>query len=120
LGTKLYEEALLHLGGRPILVEVEAVGPAGPDLEDRERRVAFYRRLGCRRVEGLNYMLPLVAEGTPPPLNLFVGGFKGPTVRSTSLREWLTDIYVGAYDCPANDRRLDLMLGGLGERLTLS
>jgi hypothetical protein len=71
-------------------------------------------------VEGVNYILPLVANGTPPPLDLFVGGFKGSTVRRGSLREWLTDIYVGAYDCPANDKRLDLMLEGQNERLTLS
>jgi ribosomal protein S18 acetylase RimI-like enzyme len=120
LGARLYQEARLHLGKRPMVVEVEAVGDGGADLEERKRRAAFYQRLGCRRIEGLRYILPLIAEGAPPPLDLLVDGHEGAAVTSAEVRLWLRHIYVGAYDCHSGDPRIDLMLKGHEAGLTLS
>lgn len=119
LGARLYENARRHLGERPMIVEVEAVSDGGADLEDRRRRAAFYQRLGCRRIEGLGYILPLIAEGTPPPLDLLIDGHEGAAVTSAEVRAWLQDIYVGAYNCNLNDPRLDLMLKGHATGLAL-
>ena len=112
LGAWLYREARSHVGKLPMIVEVESVRCAGAGLEDRKRRAAFYQRLGCRRIEGLNYILPLVAEGDPPPLDLMVDGYEGAALTSGAVREWLQDLYVGAYGCSANDPRLNIMLTG--------
>lgn len=113
-GTMLYRDARLRLGGRPLLVEVES---DGADEGESRRRMTFYRRLGCRRLEGLGYILPLITDAPPPPLDLLVDGHGAATIDAAELREWLEHIYVGAYGCKPDDPRLDSMLAGQAIRL---
>ena len=115
LGACLYQDARRHSGNLPILVEVESASGAGAALELRRRRLAFYDRLGCRRINGLDYILPLSVEGTPPPLDLLVDGVAGAAISRATLRQWLDDVYVKAYNCAADDPRLDQTLGDLAE-----
>jgi GNAT superfamily N-acetyltransferase len=111
LGARLYKDARLQAGHLPMLVEVESTRDAGADLEQRTRRLAFYGRLGCRRIDGLHYILPLTAGGDPPSMDLLLDGFQGVAISRATVRDWLEDIYVGAYGCAADDPRLDQMLG---------
>jgi hypothetical protein len=95
-----------------LLVEVEAESGDGAELEQRRRRQAFYRRLGCRRVTGLAYALPLRTAGVPPPMELMVHQAEGSIDRST-LEAALRSIYGRVYDQPADDPRVDRMLAGI-------
>lgn len=111
LGARLYRDARRHSGNLPMLVEVESASGVGAALEHRRRRLAFYDRLGCRRINCLHYILPLSVDGTPPPLDLLVDGVDGAAISRATARDWLQDVYIGAYNCAADDPRLDYMLG---------
>lgn len=120
LGALLYEDARRHAGKRPMIVEVEDDRGGGADRTDRRRRIAFYAGAGCRRIEGVRYILPLPAREAPPPLTLLVDNHAGEDLPSATLRTWLQDIYTGAYGCDAVDPRLELMLPSGLARLGLT
>lgn len=119
IGSSLYQAIRAATCGRPLLVEVESDRVSAPDVAIRARRIAFYRRLGCRRVAGLDFILPLPGAGAPPPLDLLVDDGRRATVSRDELGSWLTEIYVGVYGCRADDPRLELMLEALPEQVPL-
>ena len=101
-------------GGRWMLIEVDAdVSDDAADLHLRRRRQAFYRRLGCRRVAGLAYELPLRTRGLPPPMHLFVHG--GIALTRPELGRALRIIYPQVYGQPAGDPRIDRMLAAVSD-----
>ena len=89
---------------------MEQDGEGVPDRAVRARRIAFYRRLGCRRVDGLAFILPLPSPGPALLLDLMVAGFAAAEVPHALLRRWLTEIYTGVYGCGADDPRIEAML----------
>lgn len=95
----------------PLLLEVDSPQEPGVDWTLRQRRMAFYRRLGCRVVDGCDYILPLPGKGRPPKMNL-LAHFSGraPVVSRRQLRRWLAAIYREVYACPATDPRIERML----------
>lgn len=95
IGTAVFRAVVAHIGGRPLLVEVEAVGPPDAGQVDRVRRQAFYRRLGCRSLVGLHYTLPL--PGRQPPMDLMAFGV-GPTVPRPVVERWVATVYRDVYD----------------------
>ena len=101
----------------PLLLEVEPDGEPGPDQAMRARRIGFYRRLGCRRVEGMAFQLPL--PGAETTLDLMVSGYPTATVGRPLLRRWLIDVYVGVYGCAADDPRIAAMLAGTQDPASL-
>ena len=61
----------------------------------RVRRKKFYRNLGCREVEGFNYIMPPLSRSTPPAMDLMVYRRDLPeAIAKALLREWVEDIYV--------------------------
>ena len=56
----------------PVLLEVDSDREASSDRALRTRRERFYRRLGCLRIAGLRYLMPLGGEGAPPEMDLLV------------------------------------------------
>lgn len=105
-------------GAAPCLIEIDQPGAAVSPGNDPVARAAFYSRLGCRRVQGLAYVLPLAVAGTPPPMQLLVHGAPGPFPKGT-VRSWLTALYVEVYDRPADDPRIAAMLHGLPDLIDL-
>jgi GNAT superfamily N-acetyltransferase len=71
LGAALFR-SVVSRSPEPLLLEVEAPEPCAADNDTREHRQRLYRRLGCRRVAGLAYILPLPGQGSPPRMNLFL------------------------------------------------
>jgi GNAT superfamily N-acetyltransferase len=112
LGAALYRAARTAAGARPLLIEVESDRGAVPDLAVRRKRLAFYRKLGCRRVDGLDYLLPLPGEGAPPTMDLLVDG-AGDAVPPATVAAWLREVYAGVYGCGGDDRRLRTMIASL-------
>lgn len=119
LGARLVRAARAAAGERPFLVEVESDREAAPDRELRARRIAFYARLGCRRLQGLDFVLPLPGEGPPPALDLLVGGVEAESVERDRVASWLNEIYAGVYGCPGEDPRLRAMIASLPPRVAL-
>ena len=102
------------------LIEVDADRDPCPDLEIRRRRQRFYRRLGCRRIDGLAYQLPLPGEGPPPAMDLMVYSPADTTsIVKSQLEYWLKTIYRDVYSCDPNDPRIGSMLTGLPDPVRL-
>jgi len=101
---------------RWLLIEVDADVCDDPaDLHQQRRRQAFYRRLGCRRVAGVTYELPLRSPAKhPPPMHLFVHDVgAGPVISRADLAHALRVVYRDVYGQPADDPRIDAMLAGV-------
>jgi GNAT superfamily N-acetyltransferase len=103
-----------------LLVEVEAETGDDAEMEHRRRRQTFYRRLGCRRVTGLTYELPLRTKALPPPMELFLNGaLADRAIRRSDLARSIRVIYQRVYDQAANDPRLDRMIDSLPDPVQL-
>ena len=125
LGAQLFrrtvEEAVTPEGRPlPVLLEVDSDREASSDRALRTRRERFYRRLGCLRIAGLHYLMPLGGEGSPPEMDLLVHRADplGPLARS-QVERWLETIYRDVYHCAPDDPRLAQMVAGLPDPVLL-
>jgi ribosomal protein S18 acetylase RimI-like enzyme len=112
-GSGLFRAAADAAGARPLLVEVESDREPTPDRELRARRIGFYRRLGCRRIGGFDFILPLPGVGRPPLLDLLVHGVEANVLEAPGVASWLGEIYIGVYGCAPDDARLRGMIAAL-------
>jgi hypothetical protein len=115
VGAALFHRSLQEIaslqGEAPVLLEVDSELSSSPEREILQRRQRFYRRLGCRRVEGLSYLLPLPTEAPPPEMDLLV--YVPRSIRSLPkswLERWLKIVYQEAYGCSPEDARIVRML----------
>ena len=125
LGGELFrrsmERAVSREGRRvPVLLEVDSDREECADCQLRARRQQFYRRLGCLRLRGLHYILPLAGEGAPPEMDLMVypaGDLRH--IPKPDLERWLKVIYQTVYHCPPDDPRIRQMLLGVSDPVRL-
>lgn len=119
LGSNLFL-ASRHLAGpeRTALIEVDA--DTGEEIQ--QRRLRFYRALGCRRLAGLDYLLPLDAFGAPPLMWLLAltSPEDQPGFSIHLVESWLRAIYAGAYNKPLDDPRLARMIDPLPDDVALT
>jgi GNAT superfamily N-acetyltransferase len=104
----------------PILLEVDSDREAGGDQQMRTRRQQFYRRLGCVRIAGLRYILPLSGEGPAPEMDLMV--YSAEPLRQlpkTELERWLRTMYRDVYRCSSDDPRIGQMLHDVSDPVRL-
>ncbi|WP_106513030.1 GNAT family N-acetyltransferase [Allosphingosinicella deserti] len=120
LGAHLYAQARRAAGDRPLIVEVESDREDCADRPLRARRILFYRRLGCRRVADLDFILPLPGSGAPPRLDLLVDQVPDDHVERAQFETWLREMYDGVYGCQADDPRLRKMISGLRDPVRLT
>jgi GNAT superfamily N-acetyltransferase len=107
--------------GVVLLLEVDSdrEDSAG-DREIRRRRKAFYQRLGCRAVKGLDYLLPLRGQGKPPIMDLMIHrSNEDQSIAKIDLARWLQSIFVDVYACRKDDERIGLMLTPVSDPVTL-
>ena len=125
LGAELFRRSMertLASEGQPgsILLEVDSDREQSSDQNLRARRQQFYRRLGCLRIAGLHYILPLPGEGPPPEMDLMVyspGNLR--EIRKSDLERWLKTIYQDVYHCSPDDPRITKMIGNLPQTVML-
>jgi len=104
----------------PTLLEVDSDREESPDQSLRRRRQQFYRRLGCLRLAGLRYILPLPGEGPPPEMDLMIYPAANlREIQKSALEKWLKTIYQDVHRCPADDPRISKMLQGMPETVKL-
>ncbi|HYS20411.1 MAG TPA: GNAT family N-acetyltransferase [Gemmatimonadales bacterium] len=116
VGSELFKETVERAvmpEGRsvPILLEIDSDREASGDQQIRTRRERFYRRLGCVRVSGLHYILPLPGQGPAPEMDLML--YSAEPLRQlpkTELERWLRTIYRDVYRCSSDDPRIVQML----------
>jgi GNAT superfamily N-acetyltransferase len=104
----------------PVLLEVDSDREASADRALRTRRLSFYRRLGCRTIADLAYVMPLGGAGPPPEMHLMVyrPGARGP-LAVADLKRWLETIYQGVYHVAPDDPRIAQMLAPLPDPVTV-
>jgi hypothetical protein len=109
----------------PVLLEVDSDREDASDRALRTRRERFYRRLGCLRIAGLRYLMPLAGEGPPPEMDLLVYAAEplSPEARRevprSQVKQWLETIYRDVYHCPPDDPRVAQMVGPLPDPVLL-
>lgn len=118
-GAAMVQEATRLAGeGRIGIVEAEAENEHDPVTG---KRLRFYARLGCRKLKGLNYLLPLRTHGVPPPMLLLA--LAPPDVTSLpvqAIERWLRLIYIGVYRQSEDDPRIIEMIGDLPANVPLT
>jgi ribosomal protein S18 acetylase RimI-like enzyme len=122
IGQYLFKETVNHkeVSNRFLLAEVDSNKRPSAETTLNTRRKAFYRRLGCREIEGLNYLMPNVSSAAPPAMDLIVYRDKLPiSVEKSHLRDWLECCFVQTYGRPADDPNIDSMLKDLPGNLRL-
>lgn len=125
VGSELFRQTVeraASLGGpsRPIVLEVDSDREASADRPIRTRRQQFYRRLGCVRISGLHYILPLPGQGPAPEMDLLV--YSAEPLRQlpkTELERWLRTIYRDVYRCSSDDPRIAQMLHDVSDPVRL-
>jgi GNAT superfamily N-acetyltransferase len=108
------------LAGESRVGIVEAEADTGHDPV-MGKRLRFYARLRCRKIEGLDYLLPLRTHGVPPPMLLLA--LAPPNVASLpvhAVERWLRLIYIGVYRQNENDPRIVEMISGLPANVPLT
>lgn len=122
LGQELFKQtaALGPIANRTLVIEVDSDKLPSPDHADRVRRKKFYRRLGCREIDGLAYIMPPVSSAPPPAMDMLVYAVELPgTLRKSHIRGWLQSCYQQVYDVPENDPRIEVMVARLPENVRL-
>ncbi len=102
------------------MLEGDSDREASADRELRTRRQRFYRRLGCMRVSGLHYILPLPGQGAAPEMDLML--YSAEPLRDLPKRElerWLRTIYRDVYRCSFDDPRIVQMLHDVSDPVRL-
>jgi len=104
----------------PMLLEVDSDREASADRELRARRQQFYRRLGCVRISGLHYILPLPGEGPVPEMDLMLYAAEPPRqLAKAELERWLKTIYRDVYRSSPDDPRIAEMLHDVADPVRL-
>jgi len=105
---------------RILLIEVESDKHESAERDLRTRRKSFYRKLGCREVPFLKYLMPQVSTGILPPMDWMLYHPSLPeSIEKARLRHWLQSCYEQVYNVSAQDPRIDFMLDGLPGSLQL-
>lgn len=116
LGAELFRQSVAHAvtpdgSTLPVLLEIDSDREASSDRALRTRRERFYRRLGCVKLAGLRYLLPLRGAGPVPEMDLMVYQPAPPMgVPRGDLRRWLQTIYRDVYRCSPDDPRIVQMV----------
>jgi GNAT superfamily N-acetyltransferase len=117
VGAALFQYTV-RIAGTPVLLEVDDATSPAPDLAIRQRRQRFYRRLGCRRVEGLSYQLPWPGL---PAMDLMV--HLPPSMSEISksrLEHWLQVIYQQVYRRSPEDPLIARMMAAVADPVELA
>lgn len=118
-GAKLFLKTVEHAvtpqgTALPVLLEVDSDREASSDRPLRTRRLGFYRRLGCMKIAGLRYLMPLQGAGAAPEMVLLIyQAAPAAPVSRGDLERWLRAIYRDVYHVPAEDPRIETMLAPL-------
>lgn len=123
LGSRLLIAAIKHLhityGLKPLLIEIDSTEKPSEEQQIREKREHFYRKLGCKKIDPFDYILPLKSNETPPPMELLLHHSTLNCVTKQTLKSWLEQLYTKVYGCEANDTRIRTMLHNAPERFDL-
>lgn len=114
MGTALLQQSMEALfarcGEKALLIEIDSPEVSCDEQKIRDKREQFYRRLGAKKIDPFDYILPLQTDETPPPMELLVCHSSLATLPKEHLRHWLEILYTRVYGCTKEDPRITSML----------
>jgi len=123
LGSTLLKSSIEQLfethGTRALLIEIDSPEKSSIDHEIRQKREAFYRRLGALKIDPFDYILALQSSEKAPPMELLVYHLRMREVSKETLHTWLEKLYVDVYGCTNDDPRIAHMLAPMPPMLNL-
>jgi GNAT superfamily N-acetyltransferase len=123
LGSTLLKNSIEQLfetqGTRALLIEIDSPEKSSTDHEIRQKREAFYRRLGALKIDPFDYILALQSSEEAPPMELLVYHPRMREVSKETLHTWLEKLYVDVYGCTNDDPRIAHMLAPVPPILNL-
>lgn len=120
VGSALFQQTTTRASSLPIVLEVDSDREASDDRELRTRRQQFYRRLGCVRVAGLHYIMPLPGVGPVPEMDLMLySADPRRQLPKSELERWLRTIYRDVYRSSPDDPRIAQMLRDVSDPVRL-
>lgn len=99
---------------------LEAEDPAfGPNREQRQRRVHFYRANGARQLAGIQFMLPALQEGPSTEMILMIfPAWHSETIEGPIIRQLIIRIYKELYN--RNEEEALLNSSGYIDKTTIT
>ena len=114
MGTALLQQSMDALftrcGEKALLIEIDSPEVVCDEKEMRDKREQFYRRLGAKKIDPFDYILPLQTNEIPPPMELLVCHPSLTTLTKEHLHHWLEILYTRVYGCTKEDPRIAFML----------
>ncbi|MGW6280052.1 GNAT family N-acetyltransferase [Kribbella sp. NPDC055071] len=116
-GTALWHSMLDAAPVRRVILEVEEPDEAGDSEERiiRQRRIAFYERLGAELVENVEYVVPDLTGSGTEELRLMWLDPARPKLDRSELRRLLPALYCEGYELPRDHHLLAAALKSLDE-----
>ena len=72
--------------------------------EIRKRRIKFYKNLGCKFINGINYLLPSQIGGSPEEMYLMIKPIKNiNSLSRNDVSKFVNTIYSKIYFCKSDD-----------------
>lgn len=112
-----FETLMARHGPRPVLIEIDSPDEPSLDRELRIRRETFYRRLGCRVIDGFEYILGLKTLHSPPKMALMAYDPSRNRIPASDLRRWVETVYARVYGRTRDDPDIIRMFENLGNTL---
>ncbi|MDD2652938.1 MAG: GNAT family N-acetyltransferase [Sulfurimonas sp.] len=123
IGSKLFYAAVMQTfskqGIKPVIIEIDSPEETSNEKDIREKRELFYKRLGCRKIEPFDYILPIKSSQVAPLMKLLVYHSDIQNISKSQLMEWVEDIYTFVYGCTKDDERIDKMFSNTPKILKL-
>lgn len=123
IGSRLLRDSLAALFAqrrrKPVLIEIDAVDASGKDGGISRKREAFYRRNGCTKILGFDYILGLKSDRPAPPMELMLFDPGRTGIGREILRGWVETVYEKVYGRSRNVPEIARMFADLPPTLPL-
>ena len=102
-----------------MILEVEDPGD-GKNIEERQRRVNFYRKLGAKCLQDVRYILPALDGTTPTTMILMIFTQENVSALPRSeVEKLLLDLYQQVYNKNVDDPLVQDVIRGLPKIIEL-
>jgi len=108
-----------YQSNKQMILEVEDPGD-GKNIEERQRRVNFYRKLGAKCLQDVRYILPALDGTTPTTMILMIFTQENVSALPRSeVEKLLLDLYEQVYNKNADDPLVQDVIGRLPKIIEL-
>ena len=104
--------------GKHLILEVE--NPQFGDPQEKERRVAFYKRHGARELEDVKYLLPPLDGTTPTEMILMIfPEYSDEKISGALVKNLIMRMYRELYNRKEDDALLGTFVNHIGDTIKL-